>query len=43
MDEDQAQTQGEENGEQEAESDICQPTTAPEQEDPEAVALKKRT
>ena len=43
VDEDQAQTQGEENGEQEVESDISQAPGAPEQEDPEAVALKKRT
>lgn len=43
VDEDQGQTQGEETGEQEVGSDITQSTSAPEQEDPEAVALKKRT
>ena len=42
QDEDQEQIQGEETGEQEAEGDVT-PAPVPEQEDPEAVALKKRT
>ena len=42
QDEDQEQVQGEETGEQEAEGDVT-PAPVPEQEDPEAVALKKRT
>ena len=42
VDEDQEQVQGEEAGEQEAEGDVT-PAPVPEQEDPEAVALKKRT
>ncbi len=43
MDEDQEQLQGEETGEQEAESDTTPAPEVPEQNDPEAVALKKRT
>lgn len=43
VDEDQEQIPGEEAGEQEAECDIGLSTPVPEQEDPEAVALKKRT
>lgn len=43
VDEDQEQVQGEETGEQEAESDTTPAPGVPEQEDPEAVALKKRT
>ncbi|XP_020600716.1 triple functional domain protein-like isoform X7 [Orbicella faveolata] len=42
VDEDQEQVQEEETGEQEAEGDVT-PAPVPEQEDPEAVALKKRT
>lgn len=42
VDVDQEQVQGEEAGEQEAEGDVT-PAPGPEQEDPEAVALKKRT
>lgn len=41
--EDRSKTQGVENGEQEVESDVTQPASVPDQEDPEAVALKKRT
>lgn len=40
---DRSETQGEENGEQEIESDVIHPAGVPDQEDPEAVALKKRT
>ena len=42
VDEDQEQVQGEETGEQEVEIDVI-PAPVPEQDDPEAVALKKRT
>ena len=41
--EDWSKTQGEENGEQEIDSDVIHPAGVPDQEDPEAVALKKRT
>lgn len=43
VDEDQEQTQGDETGEQEAECDTMPAPGIPDQEDPEAVALKKRT
>ncbi|XP_068751668.1 kalirin-like isoform X6 [Montipora capricornis] len=38
----QSKTQGEEIGEQEVERDVSPPAGVPEEEDPEAVALKKR-
>ncbi|XP_015772147.1 PREDICTED: rho guanine nucleotide exchange factor 25-like, partial [Acropora digitifera] len=41
--EDWSKTPGEENGEQEIDSDVIHPAGVPDQEDPEAVALKKRT
>ena len=40
---DWSKTPGEENGEQEIDSDVIHPAGVPDQEDPEAVALKKRT
>ncbi|KAK2561484.1 Kalirin [Acropora cervicornis] len=41
--EDWSKTPGEENGEQEIDSDVIHSAGVPDQEDPEAVALKKRT
>ncbi|XP_067020221.1 kalirin-like isoform X6 [Acropora muricata] len=41
--EDWSKTPGEESGEQEIDGDVIHPAGVPDQEDPEAVALKKRT
>ena len=41
--EDWSKTPGEENGEQEIDSDVIHSAGVPDQEDPEAVALKRRT